>query len=67
VLMLAIIFALIGAALGLRFRAHVLVPASCFALAIPVLTNFAYGYSLPVLALANDYDAHGASGWVYIG
>jgi hypothetical protein len=51
-LMLAIIFALTGAALGLRFKALVLAPASCFALASPVLTNFAYGYSLPVLALA---------------
>ena|ERR1700729_3529963 len=55
-LMLAIIFALtgaaLGAALGLRFKALVLGPASCFALASPVLTNSAYGYSLPVLALA---------------
>jgi hypothetical protein len=51
-LMLAIIFALTGAALGLRFKALVLAPASCFALASPVLTNFAYCYSLPVLALA---------------
>ena len=50
-LMLAIIFALTGAALGLRFKALVLAPASCFALASPVLTNSAYGYSLPVLAL----------------
>ena len=51
-LMLAIIFALTGAALGLRFKALVLVPASGFALASPVLTNSAYCYSLPVLALA---------------
>ena len=52
VLMLAIIFALTGAAIGLRFKALVLAPASCFALASPVLTNFTYCYSLPVLALA---------------
>jgi hypothetical protein len=52
VLMLATIFALTGAALGLRLKALVLAPASCFALASPVLTNFAYCYSLPVLALA---------------
>ena len=51
-LMLSIIFALTGVALGLRFKALVLAPASCFALASPVLTNFAYRYSLPVLALA---------------
>jgi len=50
-LMLVIIFALTGAALGLRFKALVLAPASCFALASPVLTNSAHGYSLPVLAL----------------
>ena len=34
-LMLAIIFALTGAALGLRFKALVLVPASGFAVASP--------------------------------
>jgi ABC-type dipeptide/oligopeptide/nickel transport system permease subunit len=51
-LMLAIIFALAGAALGLRFKALVLGPASCFALGSPVLTNSAYGYPLPVLAMA---------------
>lgn len=51
-LMLAIIFALAGAALGLRFKALVLGSASCFALASPVLTNSPNGYSLPVLALA---------------
>ena len=51
-LMLAIIFALTGAALGLRFKALVLVPASGFAVASPFLTNFAYCYSPPVQALA---------------
>ena len=51
-LMLAIIFALTGAALGLRFKALVLVPASGFAVAGPFLTNFAYCYSPPVQALA---------------
>ena len=51
-LMLAIIFALTGAALGLRFKALVLVPASGFAVASPFLMNFAYCYSPPVQALA---------------
>jgi hypothetical protein len=51
-LVLAIIFALTGAALGLRFKALVLVPASGFAVAGPFLTNFAYCYSPPVQALA---------------
>jgi hypothetical protein len=50
--MLAIIFALTGAALGLRFKALVLVPASGFAVATPILTNFESCYSLPVQALA---------------
>jgi len=52
VLVLVITFALTGAALGLRFKAAVLAPASCFALASPLLTKFADCYSLPVLALA---------------
>src|SRR5277367_785716 len=51
-LMLAIIFTLSGAALGLRFKALVLVPTSGFAVASPILTNFAYCYSPPVQALA---------------
>ena len=50
--MLVIIFALSGAALGLRFKALVLVPASGFAVSCPVLTNFAYGYSLRMQLLA---------------
>ena len=51
-LMLAIIFALTGAALGLRFKVLVLVPASGFAVASPILTNLAYCYSLRMQALA---------------
>lgn len=51
-LMLAIIFVLTGAALGLRFKAFVLVPASGFVGASPFLTNFAYCYSPSVQALA---------------
>jgi hypothetical protein len=50
--MLAIIFALTGAALGLRFKVLVLVPASGFAAASPILTHFAYSYSLRMQALA---------------
>jgi hypothetical protein len=50
--MLAIIFALTGAALGLRFKALVLVPASGFAVASPFLMNFAYCYSPLMQALA---------------
>ena len=49
-LMLAVIFALTGAALGLKFKTLVLVPASGFAVTSPVLTNFAYCYSLRMLA-----------------
>ena len=51
-LTLAIIFALTGAALGLRFKVLVLVPASGFAVASPILTNLAYSYSLRMQALA---------------
>ena len=50
--MLAIIFALSGAALGSRFKALVLVPASGLAVSCPVLMNFAYGYSLRMQLLA---------------
>src|ERR1700722_4602122 len=52
VFMLVIIFALSGAALGSRFKALVLVPASGLAVSCPVLTNFAYGYSLRTQLLA---------------
>ena len=51
-LMLAIIFALTGVALGLRFKVLVLVPASGFAVASPILMNLAYSYSLRMQALA---------------
>lgn len=50
-LMLAVIFALTGAALGVRFKTLVLVPASGFAITSPVLTNFVYCYSLRMLAM----------------
>ena len=60
-LMLAIIFALTGVALGLRFKVLVLVPASGFAVASPILMNLAYSYSLRMQALATDYDCYGAS------
>jgi hypothetical protein len=50
--MLAIIFALSGAALGSRFKVLVLVPASGLAVSCPVLMNFAYGYSLRMQLLA---------------
>ena len=65
-LMFAITFALTGAALGLMFKAPVLVPTSGFALVSPILTNFADNYLAANAGAGNDYDSRGASDWVPI-
>ena len=51
-LIITILCVLIGAAVGLRFKVYVLVPATGFVVVSVVLTNIAYSDSLATLALA---------------
>jgi hypothetical protein len=51
-IILATLFMVIGAALGLRFKAFVLIPANCLAFVCVLLTTLVCGWSPPFLVLA---------------
>ena len=66
-LIITILCVLIGAAVGLRFKVYVLVPATGFVVVSVVLTNIAYSELAGDPGARDSHDGHRASNRVSSG